>query len=335
MDEIGRWSFLNEIGRQLKLGQGKWESKNTYASRVIFSAVSRIFLTALWDRTDKIGEVSVTHVKQRTKQQWNVFKKLFPEILTDECDLDKLTEGLYDVYMQNGFFYHCKDYIIPAVNKYCHTRNLCLLRGSFLDQPVIMSGMGLFQKELRMLDSWDEVAEVFQLSGNIIDAWHQVLRTARWKETKLTDKISFARLKGNFYYGYWQNTPDRSGEISLLKQESPSSIYYLYRFIGKNMQIAELSSWRTSKGGIFNLLNGLLNQRGSLPAIHYSVRKEIVEINLGYLLPPRELSFYRLYSWPNELKEYRNDFHRIMQVDFFLAFKKIMESKGYEFKEGL
>ena len=44
MDEIGRWSFLKEIGRQLNLRQGKWESKNNYASRVIFSAVSAYFL---------------------------------------------------------------------------------------------------------------------------------------------------------------------------------------------------------------------------------------------------------------------------------------------------
>ena len=336
MDEIGRWSFLGKIGNQLKVRQGKNETKDGYVSRIIFSAVSRIFLTALWDRLDKDREVSITHVKRRTRQQWEIFKKLFPEVLTDECDVYGITDAMYDTYQQNGFFYHHKGYIIPAMNKRCLTRNLCLLRGSYLDEPVIMSGMGLFQKESRMVDSWNEVAEVFQLpSRNILEAWDQSLQTARWKEMNLTGKISFARVKGNFYYGYWQNKPDQSEDASLLKVEASASIYYLYRFVGRNMQVAELPLWRTSKGSIYTLLNGLLKKRGALPEIHYLVRQEIVEINLGYLLPPRELAFYKLYSWHGEIKQVKNDFHRIMQVDFFLAFKKIMESKGYVFKEGL
>lgn len=61
MDEIGRWSFLGKIGNQLKVRQGKNETKDGYVSRIIFSAVSRIFLTALWDRLDKDREVSITH----------------------------------------------------------------------------------------------------------------------------------------------------------------------------------------------------------------------------------------------------------------------------------
>ena len=78
---------------------------------------------------------------------------------------------------------------------------------------------------------------------------------------------------------------------------------------------------------------GLLQEREQLPSIKYRINHSLVTVRPGYLLPPPELRFFKLYSWPININEFDDPFNRIMQVDVFLGFKAYLESRGYVFEE--
>ncbi len=78
---------------------------------------------------------------------------------------------------------------------------------------------------------------------------------------------------------------------------------------------------------------GLLQERRRLPSIKYHSNRSLVIVRPGYLLPPPELRFFQLYSWPSTINKFDDAFNRIMQVDVFLGFKAYLESRGYVFEE--
>jgi hypothetical protein len=74
---------------------------------------------------------------------------------------------------------------------------------------------------------------------------------------------------------------------------------------------------------------------GTLPPIEYYEDGALVHIHLNYLLPPRELEFLKLYSWPGKCTSLPCDFDRKLSKEVFKAIKEILLSEGYDFKGGL
>lgn len=54
---------------------------------------------------------------------------------------------------------------------------------------------------------------------------------------------------------------------------------------------------------------------------------------MNYLLPPRELNFLKLYSWPKTCTKIPSDFKRKISKEVFIAIKSLLTDAGYEFKE--
>ena len=83
------------------------------------------------------------------------------------------------------------------------------------------------------------------------------------------------------------------------------------------------------------LASSLLSRKG-LPPFKAVQTGGLVTVTPGYLLPPSEDAFFRLYSWPDmrpdmDEKDYFSP--RIMAGELYSAFQAVMTRLGYRFME--
>jgi hypothetical protein len=324
---------VQAIGSNLHLSRNHQETAQGFTHRVMVSAAGRIFLAALWDSQEKGKYPSVQHVKQRTLDTCTVFQQLKPYFFSDKLDISKLVEDIYDIYTANGFLYHAANEVRPARPCQADLRTVRLLRGSFLEEKVSMSGLGLFQPKEEKTEGFIQLGSCFGLpSGSLAEDWKRCLEHVSWHLTEVESSFSYLNIVRKNSSDYWSKNSDRSGKISILTT-SPDT-FYLYRWIQRNqLEISPIPSWKTENGGIYSLAVGLLQERRRLPSIKYHSNRSLVIVRPGYLLPPPELRFFQLYSWPSTINKFDDAFNRIMQVDVFLGFKAYLESRGYVFEE--
>lgn len=324
---------VQAIGSNLYLFRNYQETAQEFTHRVMVSAAGRIFHAALWDSQEKGKYPSVQHVKQRALDTCTILQQLKPYFYPEELDLSKLVEAIYEIYTTNGFLYHSANEVRPARPRQADLRTVRLLRGSFLEEKVSMSGLGLFQTREEKTEGFSQLESCFGLpSGHLSEDWKRCLETVSWQPSDFHEQISYLKIRRKYFIDYWGNNPDHSGKPSILK--TISEAYYLYRWIRPDkLEVFPIPSWKTEKSGIYSLVVGLLQEREQLPSIKYRINHSLVTVRPGYLLPPPELRFFKLYSWPININEFDDSFNRIMQVDVFLGFKAYLESRGYVFEE--
>lgn len=76
-----------------------------------------------------------------------------------------------------------------------------------------------------------------------------------------------------------------------------------------------------------------MKRYGTLPEIKAAAGGGLVEIELGYRLPPSEEVFFKLYSWPARY-DAPHVFTRTMAEQVYPVFKRELEAIGYRFLEG-
>ena len=80
----------------------------------------------------------------------------------------------------------------------------------------------------------------------------------------------------------------------------------------------------------------LLKRYGTLPGSEVKASGDLIEIKLGYRLPPSEEEFFKLYSWPVRYdfsSKLPPVFTRKMTRQIYPMFKHELESIGYCFVE--
>lgn len=77
----------------------------------------------------------------------------------------------------------------------------------------------------------------------------------------------------------------------------------------------------------------LLKRYGALPEIKATASGDLMEVKLGYRLPPPEEAFFKLYSWPARY-DAPQVFTRTMARQVYPVFKHGLETIGYCFVEG-
>lgn len=111
-------------------------------------------------------------------------------------------------------------------------------------------------------------------------------------------------------------------------------IYYLYRYVGSELKVSPLPQWQVESYNYRTLASACLSVCGTLPPIEYAEDGALVHLRLNYLLPPRELAFLKLYSWPETCTTLPFDFKRKMSKEVFEEIKQILSDEGYEIKRG-
>lgn len=327
--------LINTIADEFHISQGKTEADDVWKARVIYSLLGRMGYASLWDIQEDFKPISIIHFKRRISSVLESYLEMYPEIRPFYFDdIDNLSNEIYEIFLKTGNIYHCSYRISPAIRCVSEISGLYLMRGMPLNQIQYISGIGnysLVKEDVTTIQPND----MFQLQGkNIIEQWRDIKSNANWKPIPAETRIEYLRTKPPFKYGYWGDTPDTTGTVSIARSRvSDYKIYFLYKIIGGEILGSQLPEWLVADYNYRILSNGCLAANSNLPAAAYHIDGHIVQVKINYLPPPAELNLIKLYSWPQTYVGLPHDFSRIFELQVFLAIMDIMKPIGYQFIE--
>ena len=330
--------LLSQIAEECSISRGTLEPEASWKARIIYTACGRMMYAALWDGdAEQDYCVSIEHVRARTCGAYSSYMGLYPEM--GSVFLDDSTvffDEIYELYLSAGLFYHRSRKVRPAVRREACAGDVRFLRGIPLGESVCVSGLGAYRVDTSSNDKPNDVIGMFQLDEDTLAArWLKWTEWADWHFLEDAVNPEYLRMEEPFSEGYWQKRPISDGRISLLRWDVTGyKRYALYRVEGKKLLISRmLPSWCVERGAYRSVAAACLYHYGCLPAIRYQCDDDIVYVKQGYLLPPAELSFLKLYSWPKAYQQGGQDFERICSYEVFCAIQFILGAQGYIFEE--
>lgn len=332
--------LIRIIGKQLNI---PITDGSKSVCRIIYSVAGQIALSSLWDSEEGNNYVSVRHFKKRISDILDAYKSVDPEtrtLLLD--DNDRLCDEIFSIYLRCGFFYHSPHRVSPATVSISGSDGVILHRGFSPDENLYMSGLGFYS----IGNSFEgkSIAQMFGLQEqNFENYLGELLGYSDWQPIEWSEDAEFLRINPPFSGGYWHQIPEKSDRISLARYGTPNRIYAFYRFESGRYWQKAIPEWRLRNcfytdtgtvGEYIRIANALLNLYGTLPDIKVKRQGSLVEFNLGYLLPPTEEAFFKLFSWPRDYSgEMKNNFSREMSTQLYPLFKNTLTQLGYCFLE--
>ena len=152
--------------------------------------------------------------------------------------------------------YHQPNRLVAPPRKEGFGNNNAYLWGNTLSEKRYVSGLGCYYSaEQGDKDNGISLSEMFLLQKqSLFDTWKGIVSRTHWAEYSGATAFQYLRIKPPFGYGYWKNTPDLDGTVSLARHQIPGvKMYYLYRAEKERMLISQLPTWMTA-GNNYRLL---------------------------------------------------------------------------------
>ena len=305
--------LLSSVAHKYHICKGARETENEWKTRLVYSICGMMAYASLWDDSEE-GTISIVHLK------WNV----------------RRMHEIADQFLSTGVVYHRPNRIVPSMKHEEPFGDILFQRGIALDSISCVSGIGFYSKQYGAKNT-DKIKAMFGLDQeNLQTLWCITLSAASWKsDLSFEQNTEYLRLKPPFSQGYWVNKPDTTGTVSILRiGMKGSQLYYLYRYYGTTMEVSPLPQWQVEFYNYRSLACACLSTYGTLPPIEYFEDGALVHVHMNYLLPPRELEFLKLYSWPEICTSLPCNFRRKLSIEVFTAIKNVLSDEGYEFKGG-
>lgn len=325
--------LLPSIATKYNIPKGKNETETEWKVRIIYSICGMMAYTSLWDDSSD-ENISITHMKHRITDICDSYKYMYPETKNYlPYASDMLEEEITQLFLDTGIIYHRPNRISPARKSEACYGNISFQRGINIQNIEFLSGLGFYsinKKESAELC----VEEMFGLDElDLEQRWKFILSQATWKsEKEFESNTEYLKMETPFTKGYWINRPYKNGDVSILRTGMKGSqLYYLYRYNQNNLELSALPLWQVEKSQYRSLSNACLQQKNVLPSIEYNIDGSLIHFHINYLLPPKELSFIKLYSWPEKLTFLPSDFNRKCSAEVFSAIKGILTKQGYRF----
>lgn len=331
--------LLLTIAQQYHIGKGNNEKETDWKARVIYSICGMMAYASLFDDEDIKNTVSIFHLKERVRQILVDYKALYPEAAGKlPHEPEAFAKEIESLFLDTGMAYHMPNRIAPPMKREAQFHTILFQRGIAIDEISHVSGCGFYSVQQYAASHEDSHAlcSMFCLEqGHLLSVWQQTVAAASWESLPASDSSSeYLRLRPPFSSGYWKSTPDKTDDVSLLRVGlKGAQIYYLYRYTGAGIEVSPLPGWQVKDGQYRSLACACLASLGTLPPISYQQDGTLVHLQQDYLLPPRELAFLRLYSWPEECAAF-SQFKRKLSLEVFVAMKQLLSERGYTFSQG-
>lgn len=335
--------LIRTIGTQLNI---PYTSDRERVCQIIYSVTGKMALASLWDQSEQEDDISIQHFKRRARKVLDAYSAVYPSLkylIPDEKD--DLIDDIYDIYYRTGYFYHSAHRISPAAPAMAVYQNCELYRGATPDAPLFMSGLGSYAIWREKADT--PVSAMFDLQIHPFDAYlDEMLSSSEWETARFPDDAEYLRLDPPFQRGYWQQQAIRDGRITLVRYGLPNKIFAFFKYENGVSQQKVIPHWRLRNDHSQDpenyeeyrrIATALLMRAGTLPPIVVKRGNDLVEISVGYRLPPTEEAFFRLYSWPSSYDispQSQKLFTRKMANAVYPIFRRHLESLGYRFVEG-
>lgn len=331
-------NLILRIAMKYHIHKGQYESELKWKTRLIYSVCGIMAYASLWD-TDNEKTVSVVHLRERISKVLEDYETLYPEIQNfmpvAAQSVKNFESRIIETFENTGMVYHLPNRVVSAMKCEVQAGNVLFQRGIALDDISCVSGIGLY-KNCNTVAQLNKIKKMFGLEMFELQAiWKMILSQATWKKgMQFSSNTEYLRIIPPFNRGYWVDRPDRTGKISILRTgNNGSKIYYLYRYFSSELEVSQLASWQVDNNNYRSIACACLASLDVMPAIDYTIDGELVHIHLNYLLPPRELNFLKLYSWPEGEYLQQNDFRRSLSMNVFSVIKSILTDEGYTFSK--
>lgn len=326
-------NLLLRVANRYHILKGEQETQEEWKSRLIYSICGVMAYASLWDDVDNTD--SIMNMKKRIQEIYTGYMSMFPEISkTMRYDTSSLEDEIVNIFLNAGMVYHRSNQIFPAMKNQQLYDTILLQRGISIDDITYVSGIGLWGKS-EISSKSNAVEKMFGLERQELrKLWQSIASSARWERNMLEGKkTECLRLQPPFSHGYWKNGIESTNAISILRTVSNASQdYYLYRYERNDLEISPLPNWRVEKHNYRTLACACLASLDNLPPIDYSEDESLIHIKMNYLLPPRELAFLKLYSWPESSTMLPCNFRRKVTKEVFTVVREILSGKGYAFR---
>lgn len=328
--------LLNDISDDLNIRKGDTEENSSFIRRLIYSAVIRTAYNSLFDFNENNDIVSIKHFKavlqDLLKFYFNQYGDVFANVASDEV-IAQITDEYYDLLLSSGIIYHYPHRITASKYQCFNYDDISFVRGYSYDETIYMSGAGAFIETNGLIENTVEtIFDYFQIPTCLMsERWRRRINKLKFVTSQNENKYEYIKTN-KFKDGYWGDQPINDGTVSILKNSTGnSSLYYFYKFDGEELLVSQIPEWLSEGNEIYILVNEFLFDYGKLPYICFKEDGEIVIVKLNYILPPKELAAYKLYSWPDKYLD--NDFqNRIMNIKVFKIFRYLLENEGYKFE---
>ena len=324
--------LLSAVARQYGILRGTNEEESEWKTRLIYSICGMMAYASLWDDSEET--VSIIHLKRKVKNILSNYKLLYPELSGSlPYRSEELENEIENLFQSAGVAYHNPYRIAPSINREELFCGILFQRGVALDNISCVSGIGFYSRQQGEA-TYDGVKDMFGLETENLQAlWNMTLSASSWKPASaFAYNTEYLRLKPPFSRKYWVNEPDKTGVVSILRTGvKGSELYYLYRYTSKGLEASPLPHWMVESHNYRSLACACLSAYGTLPPIEYSEDGAIVHLHMNYLLPPQELEFLKLYSWPDTCVSLPCNFRRKLSSEVFVAIRNILSDEGYEF----
>lgn len=328
--------LLSAVAHKYYIHKGTQETENDWKTRLVYSICGMMAYASLWDDSEE-ETISIVHLKRKVRSMLANYKSMYPEVSGSLPYVsEELEDEIANQFLSAGVVYHCPNRIAPSMKREEPFSDILFQRGIALDSISCVSGIGFYSKQDRVINS-DRIKAMFGLEQENLQAlWCATLSDASWKtDLSFEHSTEYLRLKPPFSQGYWVNKPDTTGTVSILRTGMKGSqLYYLYRYSGTKIEVSSLPQWQVESYNYRSIACACLSNYGTLPPIEYFEDGAIVHIRMNYLLPPRELEFLKLYSWPEICTSLPCNFRRKLSTEVFTAIKNVLSDEGYEFKGG-
>ena len=327
--------LLSKVSQQYHILRGTQETEDEWETRLVYSICGMMAYASLWDDAEE--PISIVHMKGRVRSVLGSYKSLYPELSGAFPHISgELEEEIANQFLSAGVVYHCPNRIAPSMKHEEAFGDILFQRGIALDSISCVSGIGFYSKQYGEKNP-DKIKAMFGFEQENLQAlWRITLSAASWKSNlSFEQNTEYLRLTPPFSQGYWVNKPDTTGTVSILRTGMKGSqLYYLYRYYGTTMEVSPLPQWQVEFYNYRSLACACLSTYGTLPPIEYFEDGVLVHVHMNYLLPPRELEFLKLYSWPEICTSLPCNFKRKISIEVFAAIKNVLSDEGYEFKGG-
>ncbi len=342
MDKYNR--LLTVISQKYNIPKGRTEFENDWKIRIIYSICGMMAYTSLWDNGEekqpdntREEQISIVHLKKRVRDILLAYGEMYPEVSERLPTPEALGEELLKIFSKAGIVYHCSNRVVPSVRREEFVGGICFQRGILPDDIECVSGVGFYSIQNGSHHVGGDGRWMFRLEEpDLLSLWKATQSDASWESGSAFDSTTeYLRMWPPFSHKYWINKPDITGHVSILRTGMKGSqLYYLYKYIEGHMEVSQLPQWQVKKSNYLTLANACLSTYEALPPIEYIDDGDLVYVYLNYLLPPRELDFLILYSWPTKYTDSPSwNFKRQCSSMVFNVIRNILTEKGYSFKE--
>nr|WP_300650563.1 hypothetical protein [uncultured Anaerobutyricum sp.] len=335
MNEFG--GLIEKISSEFGIKKDIGEAEEMWMARVVYSVAGRMAEASLYDVLEENQSVSVTHLKRRCQKVLEAYFDLYPNLQYEmAASVEEYVDEIYNILLASGYVYHKDKRLQPPNEKRVALKNIEVQRGTVVGEKLLVSGIGTYLIKSGK-QSIEEVMDMFQIPTiSLADYGNHLIKSAQWSTFETSVHTEYLRTEPPFTKGYWKDTPDTDGRISLLRTgEQGRYLYYLYKNEQDNMETSTLPSWMVEGSEYRTVSNSILAANGTLPSlkVEKNENKKTVLIKQEYLLPNAVMNFVKLYSWPARFLRVPSDFNRVMNKEVFKILREILQVMEIEVKE--